>query len=95
MTEKSFGCLGVLGEGGKLVGIVTDGDLRRNMSSGLLDRTVAEVMTKNPKTVRADMLASAVLQIINASAITALFVVEKGVPVGIVHIHDLLRAGVA
>ena len=95
MTEKSFGCLGVLDEGGKLLGIVTDGDLRRNMSPGLLDRTAAEIMTKNPKTIRPDMLASAALQIINASAITALFVVEKGVPVGIVHIHDLLRAGVA
>ena len=59
------------------MGIVTDGDLRRNMSPGLLDRTAAEIMTRNPKTVRPDMLASAVLQIINASAITALFVVEK------------------
>ena len=95
MTEKSFGCLGVLGEGGKLVGIVTDGDLRRHMSPGLLDRTVAEIMTSNPKTIRPDMLASAALQIINESAITALFVVEKGVPVGIIHIHDLLRTGVA
>ncbi len=95
MTEKSFGCLGVVGEDGKLLGVVTDGDLRRNMSPGLLDRTVAEIMTKTPKTVTADTLASAALQIANASAITALFVVEDGAPVGIVHIHDLLRAGVA
>ena len=95
MTEKSFGCLGVLGEGGKLVGIVTDGDLRRHMSPGLLDRTAAEIMTRDPKTIRPDMLASAALQIINESAITALFVVEKGVPVGIIHVHDLLRTGVA
>jgi arabinose-5-phosphate isomerase len=95
MTEKSFGCLGVVGEDGKLQGIVTDGDLRRNMSPGLLDRTVAEIMTRSPKTVTSDTLASAALQIANASAITALFVVDNGAPVGIVHIHDLLRAGVA
>jgi arabinose-5-phosphate isomerase len=95
MTEKSFGCLGVVGEDGKLQGIVTDGDLRRNMSPGLLDRTVSEIMTKSPRTVTADTMASAALQIVNASAITALFVVEDGAPVGIVHIHDLLRTGVA
>jgi arabinose-5-phosphate isomerase len=95
MTEKSFGCLGIVGGDGKLTGILTDGDLRRNMEPGLLSRQVSEIMTKSPKTVTAAMLASAALQIINASAITALFVVEDGVPVGIVHIHDLLRAGVA
>jgi arabinose-5-phosphate isomerase len=95
MTEKSFGCLGVVGEDGALQGIVTDGDLRRNMSPGLLDRTVSEIMTRSPKTVTADTLASAALQIVNASAITALFVVEDGAPVGIVHVHDFLREGVA
>ncbi len=95
MTEKSFGCLGIVGEDGKLTGVFTDGDLRRHMAPGLLDRTVAEIMTKSPKTVTAGMLASSALQIINASAITALFVVEDGKPVGILHIHDLLRAGVA
>jgi arabinose-5-phosphate isomerase len=95
MTEKSFGCLGVVGEDGKLAGIVTDGDLRRHMSPGLLDRAVCEIMTKSPKTATADMLASAALQIVNESAITALFVVEDGAPVGIIHIHDLLRIGVA
>jgi arabinose-5-phosphate isomerase len=95
MTEKSFGCLGVVGEDGKLMGIITDGDLRRHMSPGLLDRAVSEIMTKSPKTATADMLASAALQIVNESAITALFVVEDGAPVGIVHIHDLLHAGVA
>ena len=95
MTEKSFGCLGITGPDGKLIGILTDGDLRRHMAPGLLDRPVAEIMTRSPKTVIADMLASSALQIINSSAITALFVVEDGVPIGIVHIHDLLRAGVA
>ena len=95
MTEKSFGCLGVVGADGKLAGIFTDGDLRRHMAPGLLDRRVGEIMTRSPKTVTAGMMASSALQIVNASAITALFVVEDGAPVGIVHIHDLLRAGVA
>lgn len=96
MTEKSLGCLGIAGDDGRLVGILTDGDLRRNMGPDLLRRTAGEIMTRSPKTVTADMLASAALQIINSSKITALFVVDGGgVPVGIVHIHDLLRAGVA
>ena len=95
MTEKAFGCLGVLDGDGRLAGIVTDGDLRRHMGDGLLDQLVADIMTAHPKTVSPDILASAALEIINASKITALFVVEDGRPVGILHIHDLLRAGVA
>jgi len=95
MTEKSFGCLGIVDGGGKLIGILTDGDLRRHMQPGLLERKVSDIMTRAPKTVTPDMIASAALQIINSSAITALFVVDGGVPVGIIHIHDLLRAGVA
>ena len=78
------------------MGILTDGDLRRNMEPGLLGRTAGEIMTRSPKTVTAGMLASAALQIINSSKITALFVLgEDGVPAGIIHIHDLLSAGVA
>ncbi len=95
MTEKSFGCLGITDKTGKLAGILTDGDLRRHMAPGLLDRTVTELMTRSPKTVTPDTLASSALQIINSLSITALFVVEDGYPVGILHIHDLLRAGVA
>jgi arabinose-5-phosphate isomerase len=96
MTEKSFGCLGIVDGGGKLIGILTDGDLRRHMEPGLLGRKAGEIMTRSPKTVTADMLASAALQIINSSKITALFVVNGGgEPIGIIHIHDLLRAGVA
>jgi arabinose-5-phosphate isomerase len=95
MTEKSFGCLGVVDEAGKLAGIVTDGDLRRHMGPELLNARVDEIMTTKPKTISPDMLASAALQLINASSITALFVADDGKPVGIVHIHDLLRAGVA
>jgi arabinose-5-phosphate isomerase len=95
MTEKSFGCLGVVDEAGKLAGIVTDGDLRRHMGPELLNARVDEIMTTKPKTISPDTPASAALQLINASSITALFVADDGKPVGIVHIHDLLRAGVA
>ncbi len=95
MTEKSFGCLGVVDAQGKLAGILTDGDLRRNMGAGLLSATLAQVMTPDPKTVSPDTLASAALHTLNSAKITALFVVEEGRPVGIVHIHDLLRLGVA
>ncbi len=95
MTHKSFGCLGVVDADGVLVGIVTDGDLRRHMGENLLTTRVCDVMTRNPKTVSAGTLASAALETINAARITALFVVEKGRPIGIVHIHDLLRIGVA
>ncbi len=95
MTQKSFGCLGVVGKDGKLAGVITDGDLRRHMGQDLLTASTAQIMTKNPKVVAPNMLASATLEVLNSARITALFVVDKGVPVGIVHIHDLLRAGVA
>lgn len=95
MTQKSFGCLGVVDAKGRLVGIVTDGDLRRHMGETLLRARTADIMTRTPKTVRPDMLASAALEALNSARITALFVVERGKPVGIVHVHDLLRAGVA
>jgi len=95
MTEKALGCLGVVDGNGVLRGIITDGDLRRHMGDGLLSLRVEEIMTPAPKTVAPDLLASAALEIINASAITTLFVVESGRPVGIIHVHDLLRAGVA
>ena len=95
MTQKSFGCLGVIDADGKLAGIITDGDLRRHMGDHLMKATTAEIMTKKPKTIAPGMLASAALDVLNKSRITALFVVEKGRPVGILHVHDLLRAGVA
>lgn len=95
MTEKALGCLGVIDGDGVLTGIITDGDLRRHMGNGLLSRRAQEIMTPAPKTVSQELLASAALEMINASKITALFVVENGRPVGIIHIHDLLRAGVA
>ena len=95
MTQKSFGCLGVVDGKGKLVGVITDGDLRRHMGAELLTARTGDIMTRKPKSVAPDMLASAALEVLNSSRITSLFVVDKGKPVGIVHIHDLLRAGVA
>lgn len=95
MTQKAFGCLGIIDKKGRLVGVITDGDLRRNMGDQLLRATTGQVMTKKPKSVAAKTLASAALETMNASRITALFVVDKGKPVGIVHVHDMLRAGVA
>jgi arabinose-5-phosphate isomerase len=95
MSAKGFGCVGITGRDGNLVGIVTDGDLRRHMRPDLLDALVETVMTKSPKTVRPDQLASEALEILNSSKITALIVAEAGKPVGIVHFHDLLRAGIA
>ncbi|HET9573630.1 MAG TPA: KpsF/GutQ family sugar-phosphate isomerase [Methyloceanibacter sp.] len=95
MTEKALGCLGVVDGDGLLKGIITDGDLRRHMGDGLLAKRTGEIMTPAPKTVSPDLLASAALELINASSITTLFVVEDGRPIGIIHVHDLLRAGVA
>lgn len=95
MTSKGLGCIGITGRSGKLAGIITDGDLRRHMRADLLDVTVDEIMTRNPKTVRPDQLVSETIELLNAMKITALFVIEGGKPVGIVHIHDLLRAGAA
>ena len=95
MSAKGFGCVGIIDAKGKLAGIITDGDLRRHMRPDLLDAQVDDVMTRAPKTVRPDQLASEALEIINSSKITALIVAEAGKPVGIVNVHDLLRAGVA
>lgn len=94
MTAKSFGCLGIVDGKGRLIGVVTDGDLRRHMDTDMRKARTADIMTKKPKSVRPDMLASAALEFMNASSITALFVVDKEMPVGIIHVHDLLRAGV-
>jgi arabinose-5-phosphate isomerase len=96
MSAKGFGCVAVTDTAGRLAGVITDGDLRRHMRDDLLQATVDEVMTASPKTVRPDQLASEALALLNASKITALIVVDKEKqPVGIVHFHDLLRAGVA
>jgi arabinose-5-phosphate isomerase len=95
MSAKGFGCVAVTDPDGKLVGVITDGDLRRHMGVDLLQATVDEVMTASPKTVRPDQLVSEALQLLNAAKITALIVVDMERPVGIVHFHDLLRVGAA
>lgn len=96
ISQKGFGVVGVLDDEGYLCGIVTDGDLRRNMN-GLLDLTAGEVMTKAPTTIGPDSLAEEAVAIMNDKKITCLFVVDpKGSrnAKGILHIHDCLRAGV-
>ena len=95
MTGKSFGCVGVIDGDGLLVGIVTDGDLRRHLSDHLLTCSVDEIMTVGPKTIRPDTLLARAMEILSSRSITALFVLDEGRPVGILHMHDLLRAGVA
>jgi arabinose-5-phosphate isomerase len=94
MTQRSFGCLGVVDQKGRLVGIITDGDLRRHMNRNLMATRVGDIMTRKPKTIKPGIMASAAIEVLNSSRITALFVVDKGKPVGIIHVHDLLRTGV-
>jgi arabinose-5-phosphate isomerase len=95
MSAKGLGCVGIVEPHGQLVGIITDGDLRRHMRNDLLDQRVDAVMTRAPKTVRPGQLISETLELLNATKVTALFAVEGGKPVGIIHVHDLLRAGAA
>lgn len=95
MTAKSFGCVGIVDDRGRLAGVITDGDLRRHMSTDLVDRQATEIMTTGPKTIRPEALASEAVHTMNSSGITNLFVVQDGIPVGVLHIHDCLRAGVA
>ena len=96
MTRHGFGCAGVIDGEGRLVGIITDGDLRRHMGPALMDSSVSTVMTEGPKTIEPDALAAEALGIMNLSdhPFTAMFVIEDDKPIGIVSVHDLLRAGV-
>jgi arabinose-5-phosphate isomerase len=99
MTTGGFGVAGVIDAEGSLVGIITDGDLRRHMARELVDRTAREVMTANPKTVAPGMLAAEALALMNSATqkVTCLFVVDpegsRRRAVGILHVHDCLRAG--
>jgi arabinose-5-phosphate isomerase len=96
MTAKTFGCVGVTDATRKLVGIITDGDLRRHMGDTLLRSSVEKVMTKQPKTIRPQALAAEALGVMNQQSITSLFAVDaERRPLGIVRIHDCLRAGIA
>ncbi|WP_337996744.1 KpsF/GutQ family sugar-phosphate isomerase [Oleispirillum naphthae] len=96
MSAKSFGCVGIVDAAGVLAGIITDGDLRRHMSPDLLEAKAGAVMTASPKTVSPDALAAEALGIMNDLKITSLFAVTpEGNPVGLIHMHDCLRAGVS
>ena len=94
MTAKSFGVVGVVNIDGKLIGIITDGDLRRHMA-GLMQMAAADVMSHHPRTIRPEALAVEALGQMNERKITCLFVTDADTPVGLIHIHDCLRAGVA
>lgn len=94
MTTKHFGCVGVVDDDGKLTGVITDGDLRRHMDDDLLSLDAGDVMTVNPQTIRESALAAEALALMNDRAITSLFVLEDARPIGILHIHDCLRAGI-
>jgi len=95
MSSKTFGCVGALDGQGHLIGIITDGDLRRHMGAELLAQPVAAVMTARPLTIAGNALAAEAVRIMNERSITTLFVVDDGKPVGIIRLHDCLRAGVA
>ncbi len=95
MTSKRFGCAGVIISDGTLSGIITDGDLRRHMQAGLLEKMAKDVMKPSPFAIRPQALAVEALAIMNEHSITSLFVTEENKPVGIIHIHDCLRSGIA
>lgn len=95
ISEKKFGCVAVIDTVGDLQGIITDGDLRRNLTRALNSMRVEDIMTKNPATIEPDALASTAMAELNKRSITSLLVCEGAKPVGLIHLHDLLRIGVA
>ncbi len=95
MSSKTFGCIGIVAETGNLVGIITDGDLRRHLGPDVLEMTAETVMTPSPKTIASRALAVEALQLMDANKITILFVIEEGKPSGLIQLYDCLRAGLA
>ena len=91
MTKKSFGCIGVINKNEQIVGIITDGDLRRKLNSEFFEKKAFEIMTKNPTLANKNMLVGEAINLMNSKKITSLFICDKKRPLGIVHIHDLLR----
>ena len=91
ITKKSFGCVGVINKSKNLVGIITDGDLRRNMKKDIINKLAYQIMTKNPKVAKVNTLVGEALNTMNSKKITSLFVCTDKKPIGIVHVHDLLR----
>ena len=95
MTSKRLGCVGFINQTGDLTGILTDGDLRRCLSSKILEEKAIDLMTRNPKTVSPNAMTAEALKIMHDKKITNLFVLEVKKPIGVIHIHDLLNNGVA
>ena len=95
MTKKRFGCLGVVSKTNTLIGIITDGDLRRHMGNSILEKKTTSIMTKKPKTVNKDIFASEALDIMKKSKITQVFITENNKPIGILHIHDCIELELA
>lgn len=95
MTSKMLGCVGIIDKNRHLIGIITDGDLRRNLSSDLATKKVADVMTPNPKVTTPDTLVAEAVKIMNEKKITQLFVIDNDQPVGVIHLHNCLQAGAA
>ena len=97
MSSKMLGCVGIVDKDGNLTGMITDGDLRRAMlgceSNDLFDKKATDIMTVNPKVTQPDILVAEVVNMMNTKGITQLFVVENKKPVGVIHLHDCLRAG--
>tara|TARA_Y200000002_G_scaffold224430_1_gene185334 strand:+ start:54 stop:1013 length:960 start_codon:yes stop_codon:yes gene_type:complete len=91
MTKKSFGCIGVINKKKQLVGLITDGDLRRKLNSKFFERKASEIMTKNPTVANKNMLVGEAINLMNTKKITSLFICDNKKPFGIVHVHDLLR----
>ena len=91
MTSKGEGCVGVVSKTNELIGIITDGDIRRNMNPKLLDKNVKEIMTRKPKTLSPDTLISRALKIMNEKSITNIFITKQKKPIGIIHMHDILK----
>ena len=95
MTKKRFGCLGVVSKANTLIGIITDGDLRRHMGNSILEKKTTSIMTKKPKTVNKDIFASEALDIMKKNKITQVFITENNKPIGILHIHDCIELELA
>lgn len=95
MSSKRYGCTAVVDATGRMIGVFTDGDLRRSFAAGRNDAPVGEHMTPRPLTIGSDTLSSEALRIMNANAVSALFVCDDTAPIGVIHLHDVLRAGIA
>ena len=95
LSAKGFGCVGVTSDEDQLIGMLTDGDVRRLVTAGKSVTTVDEAMTVAPKTITPDTLAAAALALLNDKGFTQIFVVESGKPVGVLHMHHILKAGVS